>query len=442
MLLALGALLCCSHAIGPPRAMRAAMAPRCWIVACGPRPIAQLFDDLAAFGGVESVVALQGVQGSAGLVTRKPVARGETLLRVPRKLLITCHRSGVVGGLMGQTDLMHEAAGDLRKEVGQARFKEGETWDVRLALGVMEATAGAGGSFWDGYRQLLPLPPHVASAACLPAGFIPMLCDAALEMRAHDTRAKLRALYPSLHALSAHPATAFYEQTFGSEAIGYIPSPLDWCHALVVSRVFSTTDPDTFAFTPFLDMANHAARPTANFTTDTDGAMRLYALVDLAEGDEVAISYDGGSYSSRRFFELYGFSPRDGSACDDEMLLPSGARQEPRRPADERMLSALAAQAGIDGATPDRVSAIAAACARASAAGEAASVEGGAAVLARVREALARFDTSLEDDMRQVIGLEAQAASSGARADPRLKAVLAYRVSVKRLLLLAEQLLE
>jgi hypothetical protein len=441
-MLLLGALLCCGHAIGSSRAVRAATAPRGRLVWCGPRPIAQLFDDLAAFGGVESAVALQGVQGSAGLVAREPVSRGGTLLRVPRKLLITCHRSGVVGGLVGQTDGMHTAAGDLRAEVGQARFEAGETWDVRLALGVMEATAGAGGSFWDGYRQLLPLPPHVASAACLPVGFIPMLSDAELEKRAHDTRAKLRRLHPSLHALSSHPATAFYEQTFGSEAVGYIPSPLDWCHALVISRVFTTSDPDTFAFTPFLDMANHAARPTANFTTDADGAMRLYALTDLASGDEVAISYDGGGYSSRRFFELYGFCPRDGSPCDDEMLLPSGARQEERRPADERMLSALASQAGIDGATPERVAAISAACARASAAGEAASVEGGAAVLARVREALARFDTSLEDDMREVIGLEASAASSGVRADPRLKAVLAYRVAVKRLLLLAEQLLE
>lgn len=437
------ALLCVGWSCVPPAQQRAVRRPagRAAVLGCASAPISQLFDDLASFGGVESAVELRGVQGNAALVAKQRLAKGDTLLRVPRKLLLTAHRSGVVGGLMGQTDSMHDAAGDLRTEVGKERFDAGETWDVRLALAVMEATAGAGGPFWDGYRQLLPLPPHVSNAACLPVGFIPMLCDAVLEKQAHDTRARLRKLYPTLHTLSAHPATGFYEQRFGEEAVGYIPSPLDWCHALVVSRCFSTVDEDTFAFTPFLDMANHAETPTANFTTGPDGSMHLYALRDMSAGDEVTICYDGGSYSSRRFFELYGFAPRDGSVHDVELLLPKGMKVAARRPADERMLATLATQAQLDGVTAERIAAISTACASASPADNVASEEGGEIVLAHVKDALTRFDTSLEQDMQTVIELEAQAADSGSRADPRVKAVLGYRVVVKRLLLLAKELL-
>ena len=61
------------------------------------------------------------------------------------------HRSGQVRGLAGQTDLVWESVGDLREEVGQQRFEGGESWDVRMALAVLEATAGAAGQIWESY---------------------------------------------------------------------------------------------------------------------------------------------------------------------------------------------------------------------------------------------------------------------------------------------------
>ena len=57
---------------------------------------------------------------------------------------------------------------DLRDEVGEAMFSRGATWDVRLALAVLEATNSAGGEFWDLYRRLLPLPVALSTPACLP----------------------------------------------------------------------------------------------------------------------------------------------------------------------------------------------------------------------------------------------------------------------------------
>ena len=74
-----------------------------------------------------------------------PVDAGATLLSVPKRLLLPAHRSGKVGGLQGQSELVWEVAGDLREEVGEESFKKGATWDARLSLAVFEATSGGTG---------------------------------------------------------------------------------------------------------------------------------------------------------------------------------------------------------------------------------------------------------------------------------------------------------
>lgn len=63
-------------------------------------------------------------------------------------------------GLLGQTDLCWEAAGDLRDRVSDEDFARGITWDVRLALALHEATSDpqVGGKFWHVYGRLLPHP--------------------------------------------------------------------------------------------------------------------------------------------------------------------------------------------------------------------------------------------------------------------------------------------
>lgn len=63
-------------------------------------------------------------------------------------------------GLYGQTDLCWEVAGDLRDPVSDEDFSRGMTWDVRLALALLEATCDPqiGGKFWDIYGRLLPQP--------------------------------------------------------------------------------------------------------------------------------------------------------------------------------------------------------------------------------------------------------------------------------------------
>ena len=47
-------------------------------------------------------------------------------------------------GLAGQDDLMWEIAGDLRLPVEDDEITRGRTWDIQLALALLQATSGAG----------------------------------------------------------------------------------------------------------------------------------------------------------------------------------------------------------------------------------------------------------------------------------------------------------
>jgi hypothetical protein len=222
--------------------------------------------------------------GGCALVSTKDCAAGDALLTVPNKLLVTAHRSGTLKGLQGQTEASWDAAGDLREEVGEEMFKRGATWDVRLALGVFEACAGSGGEFWDQYRKLLPPPPKLAHPLTFPDALLDELQDDEMANKTRALRERLASLYPSLASHSVHPATVGYERM--GAPMDQIPLPLPFCYALVVSRCFTTSDPDTFAFVPFLDMADHAARPAANFASDGRGFV-LKALRPIKSGEEV-----------------------------------------------------------------------------------------------------------------------------------------------------------
>ena len=303
------ALACVVLAYSPaPRPTNIRTAP---LMMAEQHPDAALFENLIEMGNARSAVTLRRSDLGRSLVASKDVEAGDLLLSIPMKLTLTCHRSGVVGGLVGQTDLVEEAAGDLRAEVGEEMFNFGATWDVRLAVAVLEATAGAGGPFWDQYRKLLPLPPDLTHPICLPEQTVPELQDMPLVTEARERTALLERVYPELVDHTAHPATASYINRGAPTEL--VPPPLSWAYALVVSRCFTQShDGDTFAFVPFLDMAQHSDNPSANFTSDQRG-FTLRALRPVCEGEPITICY-GEDYTSRRLFSQYGFSPGEGTA--------------------------------------------------------------------------------------------------------------------------------
>jgi hypothetical protein len=401
-----------------------------------PRPrsrpaVASAEDDFFAATTYMTYAAVELRSGADGnsLVASRDAAAGDRLLEVPRDCCLTAHRSGVIGGLIGQTDLMYDAAGDLRDEVGEEMFGRGATWDVRLALAVLEATNSAGGEFWDLYRRLLPLPVALSTPTCLPPSLLPELHDETLSAKAAARRDELAALYPPLADAEAHPATTMYLQ-MGAPPDA-IPSPLAWAHALVVSRCFTCADGDTFGFVPILDLCEHAAAPSANFSSTADGGFQLRALRPIAAGEAVTISY-GGDYDSRRLMEQYGFSQPEGNANDARWLteLAKAADGGGGAPAEgERLLAAYAAHAdsGLD--SPERRAALFDALA-------ADDAPPPGAMLAGVRAERDRWPTSLADDEA-----ERQAIDDGARVDPRVVAVLDYRIARKRQAEYAERVL-
>lgn len=67
------------------------------------------------------------------------------------------------------------------------------------------------------------------------------------------------------------------------------PTWMEWAFGCVRSRAFRLGR-DRFAFVPFLDAANHDARPNAAFR-ESGGCVELVAVADARSGDEATISY-------------------------------------------------------------------------------------------------------------------------------------------------------
>jgi hypothetical protein len=64
---------------------------------------------------------------------------------------------------------------------------------------------------------------------------------------------------------------------------------MQWAFGCVRSRAFRLAA-DRRAFVPFLDVANHAQRPTAAFR-ESGSCVELVAVADARAGDEATICY-------------------------------------------------------------------------------------------------------------------------------------------------------
>ncbi|CAN0415310.1 unnamed protein product [Ascophyllum nodosum] len=193
------------------------------------------------------------------------------------------------------------------------------TWDVRLALALLEATSDPqiGGQLWPVYGRLLPQPHTITVPFCLPERLLTQLHNEGMAGRARRQVERLRSLYPGfMRTLLSHPRTAVYaaatEEWDGDSRGGpassesdVAPMALAWAFAMVRSRAFAGGD-GRFAFVPFLDMANHGFAPSTNFTFEDPGAFRLRAMRDIRAGEEVTISY-GERLDAEQLMVQYGF---------------------------------------------------------------------------------------------------------------------------------------
>eukprot|EP00752_Nemacystus_decipiens_P006521 g5872.t1 len=313
----------------------------------------EVFDWLAANAGIRTKAVSLGVTrgGYRGLVTSEGVEKGQVILEVPSDVCLWSRRDGVISGLYGQTDLCWEVAGDLRDPVSDEDFSRGMTWDVRLALALLEATCDPqiGGKFWDIYGRLLPQPHTVTVPFCLPERLLVQLHNDGMAERARKQVDRVRSLYPDLmRSLLSHPKTAAYVARKAEDRQGEAaaegaaeketdaaPLALLWAFAMVRSRAFAADD-DRFAFVPFLDMANHGfAAPTANFAYDggvDPGVFRLQATRKMPAGEEVTISY-GEKLNAEQLMVQYGFPvpeelPLERPLCDPDALVRENTSAE------------------------------------------------------------------------------------------------------------------
>eukprot|EP00667_Euglena_gracilis_P012546 EG_transcript_12905 len=274
-----------------------------------------LFDTLCQESGTTSLVCLAALKAPSqrGLRVTQAVPEGTVVLDIPFSCCIVEPQ---------------ELPPEVEEEMGG--LPEGFTWDVRLAIKLLEAVEGRWSSFWTAYARLFPAPHAMALPFLLPPALQQELHHPDVAAAAAAQQERLRELFPDMVPAADAPPEAY-------------PSPLLWAWALVRSRAFICGDRH-FAFVPFLDMANHASLPTANFEVDLAARRyRLRALRALRAGEEVTITY-GERLDNQRLFSQYGFVQPEGNASD---RLAIG---EPLQTISRRRLEATLQGLGVDAA--------------------------------------------------------------------------------------------
>ena len=78
------------------------------------------------------------------IVASKSLKQGDVLITLPLSLCILANRNGEIRGLQGQTDWLWEICGDLRNDISESDELKGRSWDIQLALALLDASAGTG----------------------------------------------------------------------------------------------------------------------------------------------------------------------------------------------------------------------------------------------------------------------------------------------------------
>lgn len=266
------------------------------------------------------------MEGSSLIATRK-FAKGDVICEIPFSMCIMCHSSGAIRGgtMVGQQDYIWEAAGDLRESVSDEQYSRGRTWDVNLALALLDATCGDGlaGEFWENYTGAYPRANSCSVPLLLPFEILKEMFqdDAKMVDRAMAQKKRLEDLFPSLTDPRIHRLTAQWSHM----------SPLQFAFAMVRSRCFRLGTLEWFAIVPIIEIANHCSMDASNARFEAQnvhmdemgipaGSCILRAKKSIEDGEAISISYDEGEsrqYSNRRLMTQYGFSMSENLERDE-----------------------------------------------------------------------------------------------------------------------------
>jgi histone-lysine N-methyltransferase SETD3 len=319
-------------------------------------------------GSVAPITLSRDATGRRGVHARAPIAPDQRVFEIPQSHLITQHVAEV-----------SEIGLRIRRSGVQPRSHH--TWFAAYLLQEKHAED----SFWRPYLDLLP-----ESYAHVPILFEP---EDLAHLRGSFTVERIEKRKEAL----AHEYHRLVDGVAGFHAFGY--EEFLWARIAVATRLFSMKidGEATEGLVPLADLLNHA-RPRETSWGFDDGVFAVTALGGFAPGQEIPDSY--GPKCNGRYFVSYGFALRDNpdNLARIRIPLPSGDRfcelaasyaaVETR---DAFALLRRASQA-LCGASP--ASALGAA-APIDAANEEASLS---MLESACREALAAFDTTIEED--------------------------------------------
>ncbi|KAL1131464.1 hypothetical protein AAG570_011081 [Ranatra chinensis] len=229
-----------------------------------------------------------------GLMAREPIKAGDTIVKIPSKLLITVSTvsSSGIGHLF---------------DCGQIF----STQQVLAAYLVWEKHLGRG-SFWDSYISLLPSSfnsPLFCSEDQL-IGF-PLF----IRNKVNEMKTKLDFLFEDLLIVLSSKVCYHCNRKYSDF---YTKNDFMWAWFIVNSRAvyispshnndhtIKLCDDNSLALAPYLDMLNHSddAKVQA-YLLEQDGTYCLRTLVGYRKYEEVFIHY--GSHSNLKLYLEYGF---------------------------------------------------------------------------------------------------------------------------------------
>lgn len=304
-------------------------------------------------------------------------------------------------------------------------------WDIIQSLALLDGISGSGDSdlFWQRYtNHILPEPILLTLPVCLPEVLLHMLGHADIIQGALAQKSRLAQMFPGLAV----------------QATGGGPTWMEYAFGCVRSRAFAL-DQERFAFVPFLDTANHAADPNANFVAPPNAScVNLVSLKPISEGEEVTISYTGPhGATNQRMMAQYGFVPRHGNAFDrlrfqyleekNDTLLSLDAMQAALGDG-EAMVDAFS---GRDTYTYAALKSLPLAAMESDAAPLTDQLDLARALLGELQAEREQWATSTEADAAELMRLESMEG-----ADPREEMVVRYRYQRKRLIDAATSILE
>ncbi|WPT13843.1 Protein PLASTID TRANSCRIPTIONALLY ACTIVE 14 [Picochlorum sp. SENEW3] len=252
-----------------------------------------------AGGGVP--LRLSSSKNGRGIYTDVEIKKGEVLAEIPLGMCMSLDYEG--GGLL-------LPRGDWPRVRKAIEKDDALPWDVLLALGVLDSMSGMGSEALQMYTNyVLPHPKSMSLPCCLPEHMLVELQDEDMMEKAMEQKKRLKSLFPGLGVEMEEDGPTWMEYAFGC----------------VRSRAFKLGD-ESYGFVPILDAANHAMEPNVDFSFNPSGnTVVVFAIDDVRQGEEVTISYTGKvGYTNSRMMAQYGFVFETGNPFDrysvDEMI--------------------------------------------------------------------------------------------------------------------------